>query len=67
MQAALCQAWLRFEREHGSADDHLQAVVKTGPILEQATAEAMATANVEAAAVAQACGLDTQITAAWSS
>lgn len=53
LQAALCQAWVRFEREHGSAEDHLQALLKTGPILEKAAAEAMAAANAEAAATAQ--------------
>ena len=46
---------MRFEREHGSAEDHLQAVLKTTPIIERAAAEAMAAANAEAAAVAQAC------------
>ena len=54
-QAALCQAWVRFEREHGSLEDHLQAVLKTTPILERAAAEAIAAANAEAAALAQAC------------
>ena len=55
LQVALCQAWVRFEREHGSAEDHLQALIKTTPIVERAAAEAMAAANAEAAAVAQAC------------
>ena len=54
LQAALCQAWVRFEHEHGSAEDHLQALLKTTPIVERAAAEAMAAANAEAAAVAQA-------------
>ena len=55
LQVALCQAWVRFEHEHGSAEEHLQAVLKTTPIVERAAAEAMAAANAEAAAIAQAC------------
>lgn len=46
----VCEAWLRFEREHGSADDHFQAVIKTEPILFQAVAAATAAANPQAAA-----------------
>ena len=48
--AVVCEAWLRFEREHGSADDHFQAVLKTQPVLSQALAAATAAANPEAAA-----------------
>ena len=29
----LCQAWQRFEREHGSPEDHFQACLKTDPLL----------------------------------
>ena len=57
LQAALCQAWVRFEREHGSAEEHLQALLKTTPIVERAAAEVMAAANAEAAAIAQARSL----------
>lgn len=53
MQAAICQAWVRFEREHGSAEDHLQAVMKTATILERIQAEQLAAANAEQAAIAQ--------------
>ena len=35
--------------------------MKTDSILKQATAEAMAAANAEAAAVAQACGPNSQL------
>lgn len=46
----VCEAWLRFEREHGSAEDHLLAVLKTEPILSAALAAATAAANPEVAA-----------------
>jgi len=48
-ELAVCQAWLRFEREHGSAVDHLEAVVKTTPVLAQAAAMAAAQANPQMA------------------
>lgn len=48
---------MRFEREHGSAEEHLQALLKTTPIVERAAAEVMAAANAEAAAIAQARSL----------
>lgn len=32
---AVCQAWLRFEREYGNADDYFTAWVKVAPILEE--------------------------------
>ena len=53
MQAAICQAWVRFEREHGSAEDHLQAIMKTATILGKIQAEQLAAANAEQAAIAQ--------------
>lgn len=45
----VCEAWLRFEREHGTADDHLQAVIKTEPVLSAALAAATAVANPKGA------------------
>ena len=32
-QLSLCQAWQRFEREHGNAEDHFHACLKTEPLL----------------------------------
>ena len=32
-QLSLCQAWQRFEREHGSPEEHFEACLKTEPIL----------------------------------
>ncbi|KAK9841647.1 hypothetical protein WJX74_009405 [Apatococcus lobatus] len=52
-QLSLCQAWQRFEREHGSPDDHFQACLKTEPLLSKAAAEAdaqLAAAAAESAA-----------------
>ena len=46
----VCEAWLRFEREHGSSDDHFQATTKTEPVLSAALAAATAAANPAAAA-----------------
>eukprot|EP00193_Tetraselmis_chui_P021607 CAMPEP_0177787056 /NCGR_PEP_ID=MMETSP0491_2-20121128/21264_1 /TAXON_ID=63592 /ORGANISM="Tetraselmis chuii, Strain PLY429" /LENGTH=855 /DNA_ID=CAMNT_0019308331 /DNA_START=131 /DNA_END=2698 /DNA_ORIENTATION=- len=37
-QVRLCQDWLRFEREEGSADEHLQARIKCQSILDAAAA-----------------------------
>lgn len=50
-QAALCEAWLRFEREHGSAEDHLAACLKAEPILAAVAAAAAAAANAAHAQV----------------
>ena len=36
-QLSLCQAWQRFEREHGSAEDHFQACLKTEPLISKVT------------------------------
>ncbi|KAK9810066.1 hypothetical protein WJX72_004227 [[Myrmecia] bisecta] len=47
----LAEAWLRFEREHGSAEDLFQATLKVDPILKEAAAAA---ADAQTAAVAQA-------------
>ena len=47
---AVCEAWLRFEREHGSAKEHFEAVVKTEPVLSQALAAATAAAHLHTAA-----------------
>ena len=51
--AALCEAWLRFEREHGSAEDYFQAFVKTEPVLTAAAAAAAEAAQPELAAETQ--------------
>ncbi|GFR47944.1 hypothetical protein Agub_g9748 [Astrephomene gubernaculifera] len=53
-QLRLCHAWLRFEREEGSADDYLQALLKVEPILEENAAAAVAAADPAAAAAAKA-------------
>jgi hypothetical protein len=51
----LCDAWVRFEREHGSADDQLHAELKIEPIMAAATAAAAAAADANGAAMAQVC------------
>jgi hypothetical protein len=53
-QDVLCEAWLRFEREEGSAEDHLQACLKAEPILAELQAVAIAAADAQAAAQAHA-------------
>ncbi|GLC34775.1 hypothetical protein PLESTB_001162500 [Pleodorina starrii] len=53
-QLRLCHAWLRFEREEGSADDYLQALLKVEPILEESAAAVAAAADQAAAAAAKA-------------
>ncbi len=53
MQAVICDAWVRFEREYGSAEDQLRAELKVEPILAAATAAAAAAADVQGAAAAQ--------------
>ncbi|KAG2484382.1 hypothetical protein HYH03_016798 [Edaphochlamys debaryana] len=53
-QLRICHAWLRFEREEGSADDYMQAMLKVEPILEESAAAAAATADQAAAAAATA-------------
>ncbi|EFJ45259.1 hypothetical protein VOLCADRAFT_118442 [Volvox carteri f. nagariensis] len=53
-QLKLCQAWLRFEREEGRADDYLQALLKVEPILEESAAAAATAADQAAAAAAKA-------------
>lgn len=55
-QVALCEAWLRFEREEGSAEDLFQAQIKVDPILVEAQAQATAAVNAEAARCANARG-----------
>lgn len=52
-QAALCQEWVRFEREHGSAEEQLAAELKVEPILEAAAAAAITAADAQGAAAAQ--------------
>lgn len=47
---AVCEAWLRFEREHGSAEDLHQAEEKAQPVLDEALAAATAAAQPEIAA-----------------
>ncbi|DBA73744.1 TPA: hypothetical protein ACH3X2_009718 [Trebouxia sp. C0005] len=53
-QLFLCQAWLRFEREHGTADTLAEASRKVRPILEQAAAAAAVVSDSEGSAKAQA-------------
>lgn len=53
LQVTLCQSWVRFEREHGSAEDQLQAELKVEPIIDAASAAAAAAANEQATAAAQ--------------
>ncbi|GAB4820618.1 hypothetical protein N2152v2_007664 [Parachlorella kessleri] len=52
-QAVLCEAWLRFERELGSEEDHFGACLKVEPILAEAQAQ-QAAAAMEAPAAAEA-------------
>ncbi|KAL4858071.1 Squamous cell carcinoma antigen recognized by T-cells 3 [Chlorella vulgaris] len=52
-QALLCDAWLRFEREEGSAEDHLAACIKAEPILQESQAAAVAAADPAQHAAAQ--------------
>ena len=40
----VCQAWLQFEREMGSAEEYFEAAVLTTPVLEKAAAVAAAAA-----------------------
>ena len=47
---AVCEAWLRFERENGSVQDFRQAAVKTKPVLSEALASATAAADPQTAA-----------------
>lgn len=51
--AVLAEAWLRMERERGSADALFEAELFTKPVLAEAAAAAEAGANAQAAAVAQ--------------
>lgn len=53
MQAVLCEAWVRFEREHGTAEEQLQAELKVEPIIAAAASAAAAAADQHAAAAAQ--------------
>lgn len=53
-QTALCHAWIRFEREEGSAVQQLQASLKVEPILNAAAASAAAAADAANAASATA-------------
>ncbi|BDA40979.1 Squamous cell carcinoma antigen recognized by T-cells 3 [Coccomyxa sp. Obi] len=53
-QAVLCEAWVRFEREHGNPEEQLHAELKCEPILAAAASAAAAAANEQAAAAAQA-------------
>ncbi|KAL4457863.1 hypothetical protein ABPG75_012728 [Micractinium tetrahymenae] len=52
-QAVLCDAWLRFEREEGSAEDHLAACFKVEPILQELQAAAAAAADPQQHAAAR--------------
>ena len=51
------QAWLRFEREHGTLADLAAAEAKTEPIMTQAAAAATERATAEAAEVLLPSGL----------
>ncbi|GIL49503.1 hypothetical protein Vafri_5836, partial [Volvox africanus] len=53
-QLQLCHSWLRFEREEGSADDYLHALLKVEPILEESAAAVAAAADQAVAAAAKA-------------
>lgn len=46
----IAHAWLRFEREHGSADDLLQAFIKTEPVFSEAASYETARADPQLAA-----------------
>ena len=50
---AVCEAWLRFEREYGSAEDHFQALVKAESVLSQDAATAAEAADPQLAADAE--------------
>jgi hypothetical protein len=50
---ALCEAWVRFEREHGSAEEHLAAELKVEPVLAAAAAAAVSATDAHGAAAAQ--------------
>ena len=50
--AAVAAAWLRVEREHGSAADHLAACLRAEPVLEAAATAAAAAADSAATATA---------------
>lgn len=52
--AALAEAWLRMERERGSAEELFEAELRVEPVLAEAAAAAEAAANSQAAASAQA-------------
>ncbi len=47
-QLQLCNAWLRFEREHGEPATHLEACLKVEPILAAAAAAHQAAAHPDA-------------------
>lgn len=47
---AICEAWLRFEREHGSAEDYFQAFVKAEPVLSEAASAVTEAAQPQLAA-----------------
>ena len=34
---AIAHAWIKFERERGSAEDLLQAIIKTEPVFSEAS------------------------------
>lgn len=50
----LAEAWLRMERESGSAEELFEAELRVEPMLVEAAAAAEAAANSQAAASAQA-------------
>ena len=57
---AVCEAWLRFERENGSVQDLRQAAIKTKPVLSEALAAATAAANPQTAAETKVSLKDTK-------
>lgn len=46
-QLSLCQAWQRFEREHGEPEDHFQACLKTEPLISKVTSQSGAATNAK--------------------
>lgn len=63
---AICEAWLRFEREHGSAEDYFLAFVKAEPVLAEAAAAFAATQQPELAAKTKARALVLFAIAIWA-
>ena len=54
--AAVAAAWLRFEREWGSAEEHFAASLRAAPLLEAAAVAAAAAASASGAGAAAVAG-----------